>query len=418
MKSMIRGMIKKAIVTMGAALVVLLMSCSGDACQNAIPRGCTALMAIDMEGSLAPAIQGDATPKTALFGLENLGQSGLDLSSKVYLFESSDGFFGLAANVHKASLVEQWMSGLQEKGTCKLLPERKGKRFAVVKDAWLLSWDSDKFLVMGPVVAAQQAELAVQMGRYMQQSEKQSVKDTPIYNKLSELQSPMTLVAQMDALPEALAAAFAIGAPKEADASQVMLAAEMEVGEGTLLVQGETFSFNKSIDQAIQASQKSLRPMTGQFLNRLPQASLMWMSNVEGHSFYTLLEQNKALKGLLTGANVAFDFRQVVNDIDGDIVVVVDSIAKPLPRIMMLAQKKGEGGELFSTTDKAMTAETAFDSSCCAFSEQQRAMLKDTRCAIVVQLSQLGNSEAVGMAKSLMQPLFGDIDTIIYEIKQ
>ena len=313
-------MIRKALEILGAALVVLLTSCTGDAYQNVIPRGCTALMAIDMQEKTDKAAGDDAMPMAALFGLENIEQSGIDLSSTVYLFESPDGYFGLAASVRKASLVEQWMTDLQSKGSCKLLPERKGKRFAVLKESWMLAWDNDKLLVMGPVVATQQAELVVQMARYMQQPEKQSIKDTPIFQKLSEMQAPMAFVAQTAALPEALAAAFAIGAPQEADASQVMLAAEMEIGNGTLLVKGETFSFNKAIDQAIQASQKSLRPMNGKYLARLPQASLTWMSNVEGNAFYTLLEQNKALKGLLTGANVSFDFRQVVNGVDGDLI--------------------------------------------------------------------------------------------------
>ena len=393
---------------------MLLTSCTGDAYQNVIPRGCTALMAIDMQEKTDKAAGHDAMPMAALFGLENIEQSGIDLSSTVYLFESPDGYFGLAASVRKASLVEQWMTDLQSKGSCKLLPERKGKRFAVLKESWMLAWDNDKLLVMGPVVVTQQAELVVQMARYMQQPEQQSIKDTPIFQKLSEMQAPMAFVAQTAALPEALAAAFAIGAPQEADASQVMLAAEMEIGNGTLLVKGETFSFNKAIDQAIQASQKSLRPMNGKYLARLPQASLTWMSNVEGNAFYTLLEQNKALKGLLTGANVSFDFRQVVNGVDGDMVVVVDSIGATVPRIMMVAQKSGGAADVFSSTDKTLKADDMFDSNRGALSAQQQAMLKSARCAIVVQLSRLGDSETVQMVKSLLQPLFGDIETIVY----
>ena len=407
-------MIRKALEILGVALVVLLTSCTGDAYQNVIPRGCTALMAIDMQEKTDKAAGHDAMPMAALFGLENIEQSGIDLSSTVYLFESPDGYFGLAASVRKASLVEQWMTDLQGKGSCKLLPERKGKRFAVLKESWMLAWDNDKLLVMGPVVATQQAELVVQMARYMQQPEKQSIKDTPIFQKLSEMQAPMAFVAQTAALPEALAAAFAIGAPQEADASQVMLAAEMEIGNGTLLVKGETFSFNKAIDQAIQASQKSLRPMNGKYLARLPQASLTWMSNVEGNAFYTLLEQNNALKGLLTGANVSFDFRQVVNGVDGDMVVVVDSIGATVPRIMMVAQKSGGAADVFSSTDKTLKADDMFDSNRGALSAQQQAMLKSARCAIVVQLSRLGDSETVQMVKSLLQPLFGDIETIVY----
>ena len=94
-------MIRKALEILGAALVVLLTSCTGDAYQNVIPRGCTALMAIDMQEKTDNAAGDDAMPMAALFGLENIEQSGIDLSSTVYLFESPDGYFGLAASVRK-----------------------------------------------------------------------------------------------------------------------------------------------------------------------------------------------------------------------------------------------------------------------------------------------------------------------------
>ena len=57
----------------------------------------------------------------------------------------------------------------------------------------------------------------------------------------------MALVAQAQALPEKFVAPFTLGAPKNADASQIVIAAEMNVQKGMLRIKGETFSFNPSI---------------------------------------------------------------------------------------------------------------------------------------------------------------------------
>lgn len=410
---------------------MLLMSCTGDSYQNAIPRGCTALMSVDVSQAYNASGNGEADPQNPaagatdngsgsmlnkVFGLENLAESGIDLASRIYLFESADGHFGLVASVKKEKALRQWTETMQQKGTAHALPDRHGKHFCLLNDAWLMAYDADKTLVMGPVVASAQAALALQMARYMEQDERQGMAGTPMMARLDDLSAPMALVAQTVALPQSLAAVFALGAPKDADASQVMIAAGMEVDDGTLVVRGETFSFNKSIDSHIKASQQAFRPMKGQFLRRLPQASLCWMTNSEGGQFYEMLQQNKALKGLLTGANVSFDFRQVVGDISGDLTVVVDSVASASPRIMMLAQK-ADGSEYFAATDKSMKAETAFAEGTSALTTSQQSLLKGARSGLVVQLSQIGNREVTELAQSLMSPLFGDITTIVYVMK-
>ena len=395
---------------------MLLTSCTGETYQNAIPRGCTALMSADLSATENLNETEGGNLLKSVFALEDLSQSGIDLSCKLYLFESADGYFGMVAAIDKEKVLRQWMTDLEEKGTVSPLPDRKGKHFCVVSDAWLMAYDADKMLVMGPVVPTAQGELSLQMARYMEQDERQGMNGTALMTRLGELTSPLALVAQTAALPESLAAIFAIGAPKDADASQIVVAAEMEVAEGTLVVKGETFSFNKSIDAQLKKAQQSFRPMKGVFASRIPQASLAWMANVEGGTFYEMLQQDKALKGLLTGANISFDFNKVVGDINGDMVVVVDSAAAAKPRITMLAQR-ADGTEYFASTDASLKAATAFDSAASPLSASQQSLLQTSRCSMVVQLSQMGNGKVADVVKTVLRPLFGDIDTIVYIMK-
>ena len=51
---------------------------------------------------------------------------------------------------------------------------------------------------------------------------------------------------------------------KDTDPSQVVIAAEMDVKDGILQVKGETFSFNKEIDEALKKAAQTYRPIKGQ----------------------------------------------------------------------------------------------------------------------------------------------------------
>ena len=80
---------RKYIYIIGVAITLLLASCSGDAYLNAIPQGSTALISIDVAKSA------EETGKTTsadvlkqLLRVTDVSDCGIDLSEKLYLFES------------------------------------------------------------------------------------------------------------------------------------------------------------------------------------------------------------------------------------------------------------------------------------------------------------------------------------------
>ena len=56
-------------------------------------------------------------------------------------------------------------------------------------------------------------------------------------------------------------APFTLGAPKDTDPSQVVIAADMKVKNGILQIKGETFSFNNTIDAALKKAAQTYRPI-------------------------------------------------------------------------------------------------------------------------------------------------------------
>ena len=232
-----------------ACLVGMLASCSGSDYLNAIPKKSTALISVDMQ-QMASDIHAEdkAGMLKSLLHVEDVDKCGIDITEKMYLFESADGNLGLCAKVSSESDVEDWLASLAKQHIASEVKERKGFHFAVLKDSWLVGFSDQALLVMGPVVADAQAQLQQQMVRYLKAEEEEGITVSPLFERLQTITSPMAMVAQAQALPEKFIAPFTLGAPKDTDPSQVVIAAEMNVKDGILQIHGETFSFNKTND--------------------------------------------------------------------------------------------------------------------------------------------------------------------------
>lgn len=204
-----------------AVLTALLSSCSGDDYVNAVPANSIALMSVDLR-RMADECTGNDVDNAKLLNrllhVENAGDCGMDLSEKIYMFESAEGNLGVVAKVKSRSDLDTWLDNLANAGVCRNAVERGDIGFAVMKDSWIVGFSSSKLMIMGPVIASQHAEVQQTMAKYLKQDEENGIKGTPLYDKLDSIDSPVALVARANALPEKFVAPFMIGAPKDADA--------------------------------------------------------------------------------------------------------------------------------------------------------------------------------------------------------
>ena len=195
----------------------------------------------------------------------------------------------------------------------------------------LAGFSDDALLVMGPVTAAAAPELQNRMARYLSQSEDNGIAATPLFAKLDSLSSPMAMVAQAHALPDQFVTPFMLGVPKDADASQVMIAAEMSVKSGVMFVDGSTFSFNRKIDKAIREAHTVYRPIAGRYLSAMPSDAVMGLFvNVDGNKFIELMRSNRSLQAMLAGINAAIDMDNIIKSVDGDMACLL--YTSPSPR--------------------------------------------------------------------------------------
>ena len=179
-----------AVAAVAVTALVVLLNAKGEGYVNVIPSKCKALMAIDF-------------PKLGDVKIDGIENCGVDFSRKAYMFETDDGSLGIVAAVESEDDVDGWLNGLAKSGKASKVTERKGYKFSVINDNFLLGYSSSAILVMGPVVADGQAQLQRMMIKYLS-SDKDAVSESQLYQYLISMDAPLALVAQADALPDKL----------------------------------------------------------------------------------------------------------------------------------------------------------------------------------------------------------------------
>lgn len=445
-----------------ASLMIVLMSaCSDNDYLNAIPSKSTAVISIDMSrlnGQEQEQNQ-EHILKTMLH-VDDVSKCGLDVKEKVYLFETIDGNLGLCAKVADEGDVSNWLSELSQQRISSTVTERKGFHFAVLKDSWLVGFSSKALLVMGPVVAEAQAEMQRQMVRYLNADEDAGIKSSKLFAQLDSIDSPMAMVAQAVALPEKFVAPFTLGAPKDADASQIVIAAGMDVEDGVLKIAGRTFSFNPSINQALVKSQQVFRPIQGDYVQSMPDDAMTGIfMNVAGSRFLPLVQSNQGLQTLLVGINASIDMDNILRSVDGDMSIVLPTLGADHMQMMMAARlshakwlsdvdywkqscPKGstignwksnafcyssgktcfyfgvtDDKQFFSGNDE-VSAESSIRPSSHPISKRVQNMIRGEKMVMVINLEKSGGGgSAMQAVTGLLSPLFGQLTAVVYTLK-
>ena len=297
----------------------LFLSCSGNDYIATIPKNSKAVLSLDVQklsdGKLLDKME-------SLLKVDDVNKCGLDLSAKIYAFETPEGNIGFSAKVADEDRLKALFDALSNDGTCQKVSEYKDFNFTVVKDAWVAGFSSGALVVMGPALPSQHMELRRQVAKYLGQDKEQGIEGSPMFGKLDSISSPVALVAQTAVLPDKFAVPFTICAPKDADVSQVMIAAELDVSnEGWLTVVGESFSFDKDIDAKLKAASALFRPIEGTYVDRISANSAAGaFMNVDGEQFITLLHANKTFQALLAGMNMAVTGKRAISASYWDII--------------------------------------------------------------------------------------------------
>ena len=319
----------------------MLSSCSDDDYLNSIPANSTALVSVDVPRLFEAGNAGNVQDLMSdLFGIDANEDCGIDFTSRLYMFETVEGNIGLAAKVSDADVLYKTLDTSAERGYCKPVTEYRGFCFSVIKDSWIAGFSSDAIVVIGPALPSAHAEVKQRIVKYLGQDEEQGIKSSQIFSRIDSIQGSVAIVCRADALPAKFAGILSLGAPKDADMSQVLLAAELDTSiDNLFIIRGETFSLNKRVNSEIENSRKVFRPIKNDFIANVSDSSaVVSFMNVNGRDFIKLLHSNRSFHVLLAGINMAVDMDNIIRAVDGDFTIAVPCIDNERPRVQICAE--------------------------------------------------------------------------------
>lgn len=429
---------------------IMLSSCSGDDYINAIPESSTLLMSTNTAKLTGV---GSQQLLKSLLHFKNIDKTGIDFSANVYFFEDARYNIGLCA---KVSDDDKLADMLQQAG-CRV-EKRRGFRFALLQGNWIVGFSDVSVLLMGPVIPAAIDEMKGQMVQYLKQSEDESIKGTPLMERLQTIDAPMAMVCQASALPEQFITPFTIGAPRDASPSDIMIAASMEVSHGRLLISGQTFSFKKQIDEALQKAQQTYRPIKGDYVKTMSTSDGMGLfMNIDGKNFHKLIRQNRGVSTMLMGINTAIDMDNIIKSIDGDMALIASGLGNDKLQMMMGAklgnsnwlkdvaywkQSVPKGGRIgdwgkncfyytgnqtayyFGVTDDMQymsggskdEALRSIRPSQNPINTELQQLIIGNKLVMLINFEALKDQKAQAIT-SMLKPLFGELNTIVYTMK-
>lgn len=379
------------------AVALLATSCSKDY-RSSIPAGCQALVAVNLvETGKQMGVADNKDKQSALqsiFMVDDVQKTGIDLTSPAYIFETAGGDFGLVAAVGSRSAVEDWFSILKDKGLCKELGEKKGYPFFLLKESFVAAFSGDALLIMGPVVASEQSRKQLQMAKYLDAKDGEGAMQSKLFERLETLSGAVTMVARASALPEKVVAPITLGAPKGTDPSEIIVTAEMNVSNAMLHINGSSFSFNTTVNDALQKAANCYRPFRGRYLDKIPAtAPFALIANVAGADYLKLMRTNEALRTMMLGINTAIDIDQMISSVDGDMVVMI-------PRFT--SEKNLAASFIAETKNSDWTADVDYWKKSCPAG----TVISSVGTAVMPQYTMTGSSVTAGFGMANSNTLY------------
>lgn len=444
----------------------LVSSCSKDY-RCCIPSGCQALMSVDLtvlnNDAGADVACGRQEALQQLLMTDDVKNCGIDISERLYCFETADGEFGLVAKVASKRRLGEWLETLAGKNVCRPLGDKRGYDFYSLKESFLIAYSGNALLVMGPVVGEEQPRRQVQMARLLDADDGEGVMQSAVFARLEQMSGPVALIARADALPGKFMLPAVLGVPDGTDMSQVLLSADIDISDGIINVSGDVFSLDSSVDSALKKAAGSYRAVTGTDVAVIPSAAqFVLATNVTGADYLKLLRAGKEVRMMLMGINRAIDIDKMIASVDGDMILAVSDLEhgrmafgmtavvknsdwvedvaywkKSCPRGTVIREDNmadgglpqyhlsGSAGDVYFGMSGASTMYISTDSvilraksSGSGFPESVAGTVKGKRLCIIANIDELSRKkQEVAAAVDIMRPLLGDVHTLVYYMK-
>ena len=333
---------KVLLLTSGGIIITLVviavtffaMRKSDNAYLKVLPKDATALARLDVKALLDKA---ELTKEETAQLLQRYSHSsdknvniGLDFSLPVYGFAAKDGYFGLLAAVADANDLTAWCDSLAVKGHASEVTHQRGYSWVVMEEKWLMAFDDEKSLAMGPVVGAAQDQLRTAIIQLMEQSNNESVVQTELYKLLGTKDEPFVATVKPELLPEDVLGALRSIHLKSS--AQGFYRLTLEPDDNELEVDFDIISDDKDVQEKLKKINALMRPLNGSLTDNAHADNAIWLAfNTQGSELLKLLRSEATIRTMLLTLNLLVDVDRMIQAIDGDVALEFTS-AKATPK--------------------------------------------------------------------------------------
>jgi len=299
---------------------------SSTAYLKALPKNVIALARLDVKEFLddAELSQEEIAQLSQRLSLsdEEFAATGLDLTRPVYGFASQDGYFGVLSAVADVHDVTSWCERLRAEGHASEVSQQRGYSWVVLEQQWLMAFDGERALAMGPAVGAAQDQLRTVIAKLLEQDRGDSALETELYEAVSKQDEPLVAVLTQDLLPEEVLQP--LRTLNLAAAAQGLYLLSLDADGNELALNAEILPDNEDGEDELEELNKLFRPIQGSLTDYAHAESLFWMAvNLKGEDFLQLLRSHPTVRTALVAMNFVMDVDLILESIDGDIAVEI-----------------------------------------------------------------------------------------------
>ena len=295
---------------------------------NALPKDATAIVRLDVIELLneADLTVGEQVELFQHFLRSDLSKLGVDAQEPIYAFVATSGNFGLLAAVADNGDLRERCQEWYDQGRASQLEKQRGLYWVTLENQWLMAFDSDRALVMGPAAGAAQETLRNEMAQLLAQDKDNSGVQSALFAALANHEDALTAVVAPEILPREMRKL--LRGVKVYDQTDALLLLNFEADDNEIEIEANILAQSKGAREELHRMGQLLRPIKGALAKYARNDATLWMTfNLKGCELLDILRKDLSIRTSLVALNLIFDADNILRAIDGDLAVEMSNAA-------------------------------------------------------------------------------------------
>ncbi len=258
---------------------------------------------------------------------------GLDETQDVYIFITPSEYFAVCAPLHDGRRLSEQFRRLSKSGQAELLPRSDQLAWAWLKTGWLVAWNSNACLALGPGLVQERDVMRQAMAQLFSSSSRSSFRHSGHQALLDDVKGNLRLYSHLTALPSPFSMLFRVDVPQGCKDGKVVLVAGAEIAfsgkeADGVTMEGRLTSEDDETRSLLEASDTSWPPLAEPLRPYAPDNCVLYLAaHSEGDQLLSLLRSDQNVRTMLLTLDKSIDTERLKSR-GGDFFLTLDALPK------------------------------------------------------------------------------------------